>query len=57
VVSQITRFETVHSDLAQAIAKMHVVGKELKDLATRRDYGFARYGQRGVSELRNVARV
>jgi hypothetical protein len=33
VVSQITRFETVRSDLAQAIAKMHVVGKELKDLA------------------------
>ena len=33
MVSQITRFETVRSDLAQAIAKMHVVGKELKDLA------------------------
>jgi hypothetical protein len=33
VVSQITRFETVRSDLAQAIAKMLVVGKELKDLA------------------------
>ena len=33
VVSQITRFETVCSDLTQAIAKMHVVGKELKDLA------------------------
>jgi hypothetical protein len=33
VVSQITRFETVRSDLAQAITKMRVVGKELKDLA------------------------
>jgi hypothetical protein len=33
VVSQITRFETVCSDLAQAIAKMHVVGNELIDLA------------------------
>jgi hypothetical protein len=33
VVSQITRFETVRSDLAQAIAKMLVVGKELKGLA------------------------
>jgi hypothetical protein len=33
VISQITRFETVRSDLAQAIAKMHVVGNELKDLA------------------------
>jgi hypothetical protein len=33
VVSQITRFETVRSDLAQAIAKMLAVGKELKDLA------------------------
>ena len=33
MVSQITRFETVRSDLAQAIAKMHVVGKELKELA------------------------
>jgi hypothetical protein len=33
VVSQITRFETVRSDLAQAIAKMHVVGNELLDLA------------------------
>jgi hypothetical protein len=33
VVSQITRFETVRSDLAQTIAKMLVVGKELKDLA------------------------
>lgn len=29
----ITRFETVRSDLAQTIAKMLVVGKELKDLA------------------------
>jgi hypothetical protein len=34
VISQITRFETVRSDLAQAIAKMHLVGKELKDLVT-----------------------
>ena len=33
MVSQITRFETVRSDLAQAITKMRVVGKELKDLA------------------------
>jgi hypothetical protein len=33
VVSQIIRFQTVRSDLTQAIAKMHVVGNELKDLA------------------------
>jgi hypothetical protein len=33
VVSQLTRFETVRSDLAHAIAKMQVVGKELKELA------------------------